>query len=325
MRAILVREFGGPDVLKLGQVDAPRIGPDEVCVEVHAVGVNPYETYMRTGTYAIKPALPYIPGSDAAGKVVSVGATVTRVKPGDRVYVYGTRDGLLGTYAEQTVCPATRVFPLDPRLTFAQGAGLGVPYTAAYRALIHRGNAKSGETVLIHGATGAVGLAAVQLARHRGMRVIGTGGSKATLDVVRAQGADVAVSHDAPGYRDEIMAATSGRGVDLVLEMAAHLNLDHDLTMLTHGGRIVVIGSRGRVEIDPRHAMNREAAIMGMVVFNAPEADVLSIHADLGTELAKGALNPIVREELPLGDAARAHEMLASLSPDAVGKIVLIP
>lgn len=325
MQAILVREFGGPDVLKLGHVDTRTPGPDEVSLKVRAVGVNPYETLMRTGTYAIKPALPYIPGSDGAGEVLAVGANVTRVKPGDRVYIYGTRDGWLGTYAEQAVCPATRVFPLGPRISFAQGASLGVPYTTAYRALFHRGNAKPGETVLIHGATGAVGIAAVQIAHHHGMRVIGTGGSPRTLDIVREQGAEVAVSHDAPGYRDDIMAATAGHGVNLVLEMAAHLNLDHDLMMLAPGGRVVVIGNRGRVEIDARHTMNRDAAILGMVVLNAPESDVQSIHAALVAGIANGTLNPIVREELPLGDAARAHEMLANLSPDAVGRVVLIP
>jgi NADPH2:quinone reductase len=280
---------------------------------------------MRTGTYAIKPPLPYTPGSDGAGEVLAIGEHVTRVQPGDRVYVYGTRDGLLGTYAEEVICPVTRVFRLSNRVSFAQGACLGVPYTAAYRALFHRGLAQPAETVLIHGATGAVGIAAVQLAHQLGMRVIGTGGSSKTLDVVREQGADVAVSHDESGYRDQIVAATDGRGVDLILEMAAHLNLNHDLTMLAPNGRIVVIGSRGSVQIDPRHAMNRDATVMGMVVFNASERDVFSIHAALAAGVANGALNPVVRDELPLGDAARAHEMLAALSPDAVGRIVLIP
>ena len=325
MQAILVREFGDAGVLRLAEVAAPVAGPGEVSVHVRAAGVNPYETLMRTGNYAIKPALPYIPGSDAAGEVLAVGAGVTRVTPGDRVYVYGTRDGLLGTYAEQVVCPEGRVFPLPDHVSFAQGACLGVPYTTAYRALFHRAHAQPGETVLVHGATGAVGVAAVQLAHHHGLRVVGTGGTPGTLDTVRAQGADVAVCHSAEGYREAIMAATGGRGVDLVLEMAAHINLDHDLQMLAPHGRVVVIGNRGRVEIDARHTMNRDAAILGMVVFNTPEADVRSIHAALTVGLANRTLNPIVREELPLGEAARAHQLLATLSSDAVGRVVLIP
>jgi len=325
MKAILVREFGGPEVLKIGETSDPVPGPGEVLIRVHAAGVNPFDTYMRTGTYAIKPPLPYTPGSDAAGVVEAVGAGVTDLTAGTRVFSYGTRDGLIGAYAEQVVCPSARVFPLADRVTFAQGAALGVPYTTAYRALFQRGAAKPGETVLIHGATGGVGIAAVQLAHHFGMRVIGTGGRERALDIVRQQGADVVVSHLAQGYRDEIMRATNGKGVDLVLEMAAHVNLNHDLTMLATGGRVVVIGSRGPVEVDARHAMSRDAAILGMVVFNAPAADIASAQAAIAAGLRNGSLNPIVREELPLAKAAQAHEAIMGPSGDLVGKIVLIP
>lgn len=325
MKAILVREFGGPEVLKIGETADPVPGPDEVLIRVHAAGVNPFDTYMRTGTYAVKPPLPYIPGSDAAGVVEAVGANVTDLAVGARVYSYGTRDGLIGTYAEKAVCPRGRVFPLPDHVSFAQGASLGVPYTTAYRALFQRGGAKPGETVLIHGATGAVGIAAVQLAHHFGMRVIGTGGTERTLEVVRRHGADVALSHRAEGYRGEIMRATGGKGVHLVLEMAAHINLNHDLTMLTTGGRIVVIGSRGPVEIDARQAMNRDAAILGMVVFGAPEADVVSAHAAIAAGLRNGSLDPVIRQELPLAQAAQAHEAIMSAADHPVGKIALIP
>ncbi|MGE0394621.1 MAG: NADPH:quinone reductase, partial [Vicinamibacterales bacterium] len=325
MKAILVREFGGPEVLTIGETADPVPGPGEVLIRVHAAGVNPYETYMRTGTYAVKPALPYIPGSDAAGVVEAVGAGVTDLAAGTRVYCYGTRDGLIGTYAEKVVCPRQRVFPLADRVSFAQGASLGVPYTTAYRALFQRGGAKPGETVLIHGATGGVGIAAVQLAHHFGMRVIGTGGTARSLEIVRQQGADVAVSHREQGYRDEIMRATGGQGVHLVIEMAAHINLNHDLTMLATGGRIVVVGNRGPVEVDARHAMNREAAILGMVVFKAPEADIASAQAAIGAGLRNGTLTPMVRAEMPLAQAAQAHEAIMGSSDHLVGKIALIP
>lgn len=325
MKAILVREFGGPEVLTIGETADPVPGPDEVLIRVHAAGVNPFDTYMRTGTYAVKPPLPYIPGSDAAGVVEAVGANVTHLAVGARVFSYGTRDGLIGAYAEKVVCPKGRVFPLPDRVSFAQGASLGVPYTTAYRALFQRGGAKPGETVLIHGATGGVGIAAVQLAHHFGMRVIGTGGTERTLEIVRQQGADVAVSHRTDGYRDEIMRATGGKGVNLVLEMAAHINLNHDLTMLATGGRVVVIGSRGPVEVDARHAMNRDAAILGMVVFGAPETDVVSAQAGIAAGLRNGSLDPMVREELPLAQAAQAHAALMATSDHLVGKIALIP
>jgi NADPH2:quinone reductase len=135
----------------------------------------------------------------------------------------------------------------------------------------------------------------------------------------------VAVSHRAAGYRDEILRATGGKGLNLVLEMAAHINLHHDLTMLTTGGRIVVIGSRGPVEIDARQAMSRDAAILGMVVFSAPEADITSAQAGIAAGLRNGSLDPMVREELPLAQAAQAHAAIMATSDHLVGKIALIP
>jgi NADPH:quinone reductase len=325
MRAVLVREFGGPEVLTLGEAPERSTGPDEVQVRVRAAGINPFEVYMRTGTYAIKPPLPYVPGSDAAGIVEEVGTNVTRFKAGDRVYTYAASQSLLGTYAERVTAPENRVFPLGDRVSFSQGAAIGVPYTTAYRALFHRGGAIPGETVLIHGATGGVGIAAVQLAHHRGLRVIGSAGTGRSLDLVRDHGADVVVSHVKDGYRDDIRAATGGRGVDLILEMAAHLNLDHDLGLLSPGGRVVIIGSRGSLTLDPRNAMNAEADVRGMIVFKTPEKDLASIHAAIAVGLTNGTINPVVREEIPLQDAPRSHELVMNSPDDAVGKIVLIP
>src|SRR5262249_54431104 len=153
------------------------------------------------------------------------------------------------------VCAPTQIHRLPPQTSFAQGAALGVPYATAYRALFHRAGARPGDTVLVHGATGGVGIAAVQIARAHGMSVIGTGGTERGLALVRDQGANVVVSHRAPNYLDDIRAATGGRGADVILEMAAHINLDKDLGLLAPRGRIVVIGNRGRVEIDARQAM----------------------------------------------------------------------
>jgi len=323
MKAILVRQFGDPDVLKLETLPDPKPGPSEVLVRIRAAGVNPVDTYVRSGVYARLPALPYIPGSDAAGEVEEVGADVTGFARGDRVYMIRTAKGHEGAYAERAVCQTNQIFHLPAPSSFAQGAALGVPYATAYRALFHRAAARPAETVLVHGATGGVGLAAVQLARAQGMRVIGTGGTDRGLAAVRAQGADVVVSHREPGYLDEIMKATGGRGVDVVLEMATHINLDKDLGLLAPRGRVVVIGNRGRVEIDARQTMGRDAAILGMTLFNATEAELVSIHAALGAGLANGSLKPVIGRELPLGEAAAAHR--AVLEPGAFGKIVLVP
>ena len=319
MRAIVIREFGGPEVLKLETVPDPTPGPGQVVVRIRAAGVNPVDTYLRGGAYAIKPQLPYTPGSDGAGEVDSVGSGVTTCKPGDRVYV--AAPGSSGTYAEKVVCAASQVHPLPANSSFGQGAALGVPYATAYRALFQRAGATAGETVLVHGATGGVGIAAVEFARARGLFVIGTGGTDKGLVTVREHGANVLINHRAPEYTKEIMAATGGRGVDVIVEMLANVNLDRDLSLLAKHGRIIVVGNRGRVEINPRDAMGRDAAILGMTLFNATETDLREIHAAIVAGLASGALNPVVGRELPLAEAARAHD--AVMEPGAHGKIVL--
>jgi NADPH:quinone reductase len=321
MQAILVREFGPPDVMKLETVADPKPGPSEIVVRIRAAGVNPVETYVRSGMYARKPPLPYIPGSDAAGDVEAVGPEVTSVKAGDRVYINATIGGNVGAYAERAVCTPTQVHALAAHVSYAQGAALGVPYATAYRALFQRAGARAAETVLVHGATGGVGLAAVQMASAHGCRVVGTGGTERGLETVMAQGAAAVFNHRTAGYADEILRATGGRGVDVILEMAAHINLDKDLGLLAPRGRVVVIGNRGRVEIDARQTMARDAAILGMVLLNASDADLASIHAALVAGLANGTLKPVVGRELRLAEAPAAHE--AVMQDGALGKIVL--
>lgn len=320
MRAIVVREFGGPDVMKIETVRDPAAGPGQIVVRVRAAGVNPVETYVRAGAYGMLPHLPYTPGSDGAGDVESVGAGVTTFAPGDRVYVAATN---AGTYAERVVCPAAQAHRLPKRTTFAQGAALGVPYATAYRALFHRAHAKPAETILVHGATGGVGIAAVELARAHGLRVIGTGGTDEGLATAREHGAHITVNHRGEKYTEEITRATGGRGVDLIVEMLANVNLDRDLGLLAKHGRLVVVGNRGRIEINPRDAMSRDAAILGMTLFNVTEPELVEIHAALVAGLENGALNPVVGREMPLADAHRAHELI--MQPGARGKIVLTP
>ena len=327
MKAIRVEEFGEPEVMKLVEVPPLRPGPGQVLVRMHAVGVNPVETYIRAGTYARKPALPFTPGNDGAGVVESLGPPspdgvtsegVTDFRPGDRVYTAGS---LSGTYAEYALCTPTQLHPLPDKASFAQGAAMGTAYATAFRGLMQRGQAQPNETVLVHGASGGVGTAAVQLARAYGMRVLGTAGTERGCALVREQGADAVFDHGAPDYLAAIMEATSGRGVDVILEMLANVNLARDLTLLAPRGRVVVIGNRGRVEIDARETMSRDADIRGMVLPNTPAAELASIHAALVAGLADGSLRPVIGKELPLGQAAQAHR--AVLEPGAFGKIVL--
>src|SRR6266487_2715573 len=262
MKAIRVHEFGGPEVLRLEEVPTPRPGPGQVLVRMHAIGVNPVETYIRAGTYAYKPALRYTPGNDGAGVVEEIGSDVNEFKPGDRVY---TARSVSGTYAEFALCTTEQVHPLPANVSFGQGAAMGTPYATAYRGLFQRADAKPGETVLAHGASGGVGTAAVQLARARGLRVFGTAGSDQGLKLAREQGAHEVFNHRAPDQFEQIMNATSGRGVDVIVEMLANVNLGKDLTILAKGGRVVIIGSRGRVEIDPRDTMQRDVDVRGKI------------------------------------------------------------
>jgi NADPH:quinone reductase len=321
MRAIRVSEFGGPEVLRLQEVPDPAPDTGQVLVRVKAAGVNPVDTYIRAGAYARKPNLPYTPGTDAAGVVEVVGAGVKHFKKGDRVYTNGS---ITGVCAELALCDESRVHHLPSKTSFAQGAALGVPYGTAYRALFQRGGAKAAETVLIHGATGGVGTACVQFARAAGLTVIGTGGSEKGRSLVLQEGAHHVLDHRAPDYEKQLMNLTDGRGVDLIIEMLANVNLAKDLTMLAPvGARVVVVGSRGPIEIDPRQTMSREASIHGLTLFAATDRDLAQIHAAIIAGLENGSLRPIVGQEIPLHEAAQAHK--AVMEPGAYGKIVLVP
>jgi NADPH:quinone reductase len=318
MKAIRVHEFGGAEVLQIEEVPKPQPGAGQVLVRMHAIGVNPVETYIRAGTYAYKPALPYTPGNDGAGVVEQVGPDVNEFKPGDRVYTAGS---ISGTYAEFALSRTEQVHPLPTNASFAQGAAMGTPYATAYRGLLQRADAKPGETVLVHGASGGVGTAAVQLARARGLRVFGTAGSDEGRKLAREQGAHEVFDHRAPDHFIQIMNATGGRGVDVIVELLANVNLAKDLTILAKSGRVAIIGSRGRVEIDPRDSMQRDADLRGMAMPNTSPEDLASIHAALVAGLENGTLRPVIGKEFPLAEAAKAHR--AVMEPGAFGKIVL--
>jgi len=320
MKAIRVHEFGEPEVLRLEKVPDPKCGHGQVLVRIQAVGVNPVDTYIRAGLYAIKPTLPYTPGSDASGTVEAAGEGVKGFKAGDRVYTAGT---ISGAYAEKAVCLESQVHSLPPKVTYSQGAALNVPYSAAYRALFQRARAVPGEAVLIHGASGGVGIAALQFSRAAGMTVIGTAGTEPGRQLAAEQGAHHVLDHRSPDHFEDVLRLTENRGVDIILELLANVNLGKDLGILAKGGRVVVIGSQGKVEVHPRDAIGREAAILGMSVFNATERETTSIHAAIGAGLENGTLRPVIGQEMPLADAPRAHRKV--IEATAFGKIVLVP
>jgi NADPH:quinone reductase len=319
MKAIRVHEFGGPEVLKLEEMATPTPSAGEVLVRIHAAGINPYDTYMRAGTYAVKPTLPYTPGSDGAGTVEAVGEGVKKVKRGDRVYTGRT---LTGAYAEYALALEEQVHPLPADVDFKQGAGIWVPYGTAYHALHHSAKAHASETALVHGASGGVGIAALQIARAMGMKVLGTAGSPRGLELAKREGAHQVFDHRKSGYQEEILQTTGNRGVDIILEMLANVNLSHDTKLLTNNGRVIVIGSRGEVTINPRELMGRRASIRAFTLWAITPEEEADIHAGLFAGLENRTLRPIVGKELPLAEAARAQKEI--LEPGSAGKIVLI-
>lgn len=323
MKAIRIHRFGGPEVLKLEEVADPSAGPGQVVVKVHAIGVNPVDTYIRAGIYGAR-QFPFIPGADAAGVIESVGDGVGSVKPGDRVYTYGS---VSGAYAQKTLCEEHQVHLLPDNIDFDGGAAIGVPYATAYFALFHRAHIQAGEWLLVHGASGGVGLAAVQLARAFGAKVVGTAGSEAGRQLVLREGAHLVFNHREAGYLQQAVKVTedgNGRsGFDAILEMLANVNLDHDLDALAVGGRVIVIGNRGRIEIDPRKTMSRCTDIRGLSLLNASPKQLASIYPGLYAGLENGTLRPIIQQRLALARAAEAHELV--IKGDSGGKIVLLP
>ena len=319
MKAIRVSAFGAPEVLQIAEVSDPIPAPDQILVEVHAAGVNPVDTYIRSGVYARLPELPYTPGLDAAGVIRQIGASAGSAhKIGDRVWLSASIDG---TYAALTRCTADQVHTLPDRISFQQGASIGTAYCTAYRALFQRGQGRPGQTVLIHGATGGVGIAAVQMARAAGMRVFATGGSERGRALLLECGADEALDHTQADYLERVTAGTSGRGVDLVVEMLANVNLGKDLGVVARGGCIVIVGARGSVEINPRLAMQRECDIRGLMLFNATPQESKEAFTAIQAGLEIGALAPVVGEQFPLADAAQGH--VAAMSSGRRGRVVL--
>ncbi len=320
MKSIVVREYGDPNVMILEETPIPEVGVSNVLVKIMAAGVNPVDTYIREGVHASTPPLPFTPGKDAAGIVEATGVKVSKVAIGDRVYLAGA---ITGTYAEYALCEESQAWRLPNKTSYEQGAGVFVPCATAYRALIQKAKANDGETVLVHGASGAVGIAAIQWAKNLGLTVIGTASSEKGKLLVKDQGADFVFDHSTEDYLDAINSATEGLGVDIILEMLANVNLQRDFDVLIKRGRIVVIGSRGSLNFDPRLAMGKDASILGMSLFNASTEEFDEIHSAIFSGLENGFLRPIVGKSFALGEAPEAHREVIEMK--AFGKIVLVP
>lgn len=330
MKAIVVREFGEPEVMKVEDVELAQPTGKQVLVKIEAAGVNPVDTYLRTGIHAHAPNLPYTPGKDGAGTVAAIGPDVTKWNIGDRVY---TANSLTGTYAEYCLCNEVDLGRLPENTSFEQGSGIWTPYATAYRALFQKAGLKAGETVLIHGASGGVGLAAVQWAV--GVRtllsassdsktvVIGTASSDAGKQLILNNGADAVFDHTDEDHLGEIREFTGGKGVDVIIEMLANVNLERDFEAIAMFGRIVIVGNRGSLNFTPRLAMTNETTIYGMSLFNSSQDARDEIHAAIFDGLTNGELSPVVSQTFSLEDSPAAHK--AVIESHTLGKIILVP
>lgn len=319
MKAIRIHQFGEPEVMVYEDVSCPDPVSSQIRIKVEVVGVNPVDTYIRAGTYPVLPALPYTPGKDIAGVIDSVGEGVEDFSVGDRVYSSGT---LTGAYAEYAICSSAQVFRLPPGISFETGAAVGVPGATAWRALFIRGKGLPGEKVLIHGASGSVGSAAVQLAKGAGLQVYGTASTIEGLAGLEKYGIDGLYNHNDPEYASQMLVDNPG-GFDLILEMLANQNLETDLGLLARSGRVVVIGSRGRIEIDPRATMGKELDIRGLALFNCTDDEMKMTQAALYAALEKGVYDPPISKQMSLEKAAQAHTMV--MESGNCGKIILRP
>ncbi|XP_072024139.1 quinone oxidoreductase-like [Amphiura filiformis] len=322
MRAVRVTEWGGPEVLKVHpDVTIPEPQVNQILIKVGASGVNPVEAYKRTGRDAKSMSLPWTPGTDCAGTVHKIGLAVTNFKPGDRVYTFGS---VTGTYAEYAISTEDNVYLLPDQLDFKAGAALGVPYFTAYRALIQRARAEAGQTVLVHGASGSVGIATLQFAKAYGMTVLGTAGTPEGMQLVRENGAKFVFNHRQDGYMDEIMTATSGEGVDVIIEMLADVNLQKDLEILAPDGVVAVIGSRGTAEIKPALMLGKESTIIGVTVRGGVKGQKSRkvISAAINAGIQSGWIKPHIGKEFSLEGAPQAHHEIID-GPGALGRIVL--
>jgi NADPH2:quinone reductase len=303
MYAIRVHDFGGPDALEWAEVDDPTPGPGEVLVEVLAAGVNPVDTYIRSGTYSLRPELPYTPGLEGCGVVRGLGAGVDGWEAGQRVIFERPRTG---AYAELAAVDADRLLPAPEGLDDAQCAGFWVAYATAYRAIVQIGRARAGEAMFVHGASGNVGLAALELGRAIGLQTYGTSSTPEGRALIAARGA-LPFDHSAPGYLDSLVEATGGEGADVTLEMNAGTNLNAAIGVTSRRGRVMVVGSHGEVDFAPRALMGKELSLNGVMLFGMTHGERRGAAAALLGLASAGALSPEVALALPMDQAAQAH------------------
>jgi NADPH2:quinone reductase len=310
-----IQSQGYAEQFQLNECPDLTAADDQILISIKAAGVNPVDTYIAAGTNNYTTTFPHTPGKDAAGVIVALGTNIVGFQVGQRVYCAGT---LSGANSELAIASPTQVYSLSDALTFEQGACLGTPYATAWRSLFIKANCQPTDTVFIHGASGGVGLATLQLAKAKGCKVFASAGSKQGIELLKSSGADLVVDHHDPEHYQQLQQAGP---IDIILEMLANQNLGNDLPLLNKGGRVVVIGSRGHVEINPRDLMAKDACIMGMALAHATTSELVKIHQTLYEGAEQGFIKPIIATCFALKDTGLAHK--AVMEPGATGNIVV--
>ena len=324
MKAVLCREWGGPESLRLEEIDSPPLRPDQVRIRVRACGVNFADTLLIAGKYQVKPEFPFTPGLEAAGEVIEVGNKVSRVTPGQRVMAAVLRFG--GGYAEEVAANAETVVPIPDGMDFATAAAFPVAYATSHLALTHRGHLKPGETLLVLGAAGGVGLTAVEIGKHLGARVIAAAGGPEKLAIAREHGADELIDYRSESIRDRVRDLTGGVGADVVFDPVGGDAFDQALRAVNWEARMLVIGfAGGRIQSVPANlVLVKNIAIIGVVLGAQSLRDPALVSRNLAELLRwweAGRLKPVVARTFALAEAGAAMEAL--LSRRYAGKIVL--
>jgi NADPH:quinone reductase len=324
MKAVVCKSYGPPETLVVEDVPSPVAGPGEVVVSVRAASVNFPDVLIIQNKYQVKPPLPFSPGSEMAGVVKEVGAGVTRVKPGDRVMAVTT----YGSFAEEVKTDELRVLPIPAGMDFPTAAAFVLTYATSDHALADRGSLEPGETLLVLGAAGGVGLAAIEIGKALGARVIACASSSEKLAVCREHGADETINYAVEDLRERIRALTGGKGVDVVYDAVGGSYTEPVLRSIAWRGRLLVVGfAAGDIPKIPLNlTLLKGCSIVGVFwgdfARREPERFAARI-VQLGEWYREGKLKPHVSASLPLERAAEALQMMAARQ--VKGKVVLVP
>jgi NADPH:quinone reductase-like Zn-dependent oxidoreductase len=314
---------GGPEVLRFEEVPTPEPGRNELLVRLRAAAVNRVDLLLREGRVPVGKGMPHILGMDGAGAVVR--GSWGDARPGDRVFVSGDTLGRLrdGTYAEYVIVPSALVLPMPKEMRYEDAAAMGVSALTAWQALVDRATIQAGQSVLIHAAGSGVGVAAIQIAKLLGARVIATAGTDVKLELARQLGADQAINYARADFVVQTRSLTGGRGVDVILDSVGGETFRRSMECLAAGGRLVAIGMVGGadVRVDLRQIVPRGISVLGLNANALPPYQAADRYRQLGDLVVRGRLSPVIDRILPLAEAATAHRVLAQRQQ--FGKVLL--